>query len=212
MGWRGASRGAVVPERESGAWAFAIDRGGTFTDCIGVAPDGSVHVAKLLSSDAAPVEGVRQILARAGAVDAAAARVRLGTTVATNALLERRGVPVLLIANRGLGDVLAIGTQERPELFALAIEKPPPLAARVAEVAGRVGVNGEEVEAFDAAAARALLADARAAGIDSVAISLIHAYAHPELEARLLELAREAGFSHVVAGHSIARELGLLQA
>ncbi|MBW2269992.1 MAG: hydantoinase B/oxoprolinase family protein [Deltaproteobacteria bacterium] len=187
-----------------------MDRGGTFTDCIGVAPDGSVHVAKLLSSDAAPVEGVRQILARAGASDAAAASVRLGTTVATNALLERRGVPLLLVANRGLGDVLEIGTQERPELFALAIEKPLPLAARVAEVSGRVGVDGEEVEAFDPAGARAVFESARAAGIDSVAISLIHAYAYPELEARLAALARELGFAHVVAGHEIARELGLL--
>jgi len=100
------------------SWDFWIDRGGTFTDCIGRAPDGELHVFKLLSSDTAPVEGIRAILERAGAVEAGAAlpaaNVRLGTTVATNALLERRGAPTLLVASRGLGDVLEIGTQERP--------------------------------------------------------------------------------------------------
>ena len=175
-------------------WVFAIDRGGTFTDCIGVAPDGGVHVAKLLSSDTAPVEGVRRILAGAGAdSERVESAVRLGTTVATNALLERRGVPTLFVANRGLGDVLAIGTQERPDLFDLEIRKPPPLHARVAEVPGRVAADGETVEPFDADAARQVLLEARAAGIDSVAISLMHAYAYPELEARLAALARTVG-------------------
>ena len=105
------------------AWEFAVDRGGTFTDCIGVAPDGSLHTAKVLSSDTAPVEGIRLVLERAGALAPGAelptCRVRLGTTVATNALLERRGTPTLLVADAGLGDLLAIGTQERPELFDL---------------------------------------------------------------------------------------------
>ena len=99
-------------------WSFWIDRGGTFTDGIGVAPDGALHVVKLLSSDAAPAQLVRQVLERAGAYAAGAAppqvRVELGTTVATNALLERRGVPTLFVTNTGFGDLLAIGTQERP--------------------------------------------------------------------------------------------------
>ncbi|MEE2678041.1 MAG: hydantoinase B/oxoprolinase family protein [Myxococcota bacterium] len=192
-------------------WVFAIDRGGTFTDCIGVSPRGEVRVAKVLSSDTAPVEGVRRILREAGSEAAEAdSAVRLGTTVATNALLERRGVPTLFVANRGLGDVLAIGTQERPELFDLAIRKPPPLHVRVAEVPGRVAVDGTIVEPFDADAARELLLEARAAGIVSVAISLMHAYAYPDFEARLAALARDVGFEHVVASHEVAREMGLL--
>ncbi|MGI9591460.1 MAG: hydantoinase/oxoprolinase family protein, partial [Myxococcota bacterium] len=198
----------------TGLWEFSIDRGGTFTDCIGVAPDGRHHVAKVLSSDTAPVEGIRAVLERGGAIAAGGplprCRVRLGTTVATNALLERRGAPTLLVANRGLGDLLAIGTQERPELFDLAVRRPAPVHARVLEVAGRVDVAGNEIEPFDREDARQKLEEIRASGIDSVAISLIHAYAHPALERRLAELARELGFGHVVTSHEIANELGLL--
>jgi 5-oxoprolinase (ATP-hydrolysing) len=196
------------------SWEFWIDRGGTFTDCIGLAPDGSLHTAKLLSSDAAPVEGIRQILARAGGVAAGEAlppcRVKLGTTLATNALLERRGVPTALVANRGFGDVLEIGTQERPELFDLQIQKPAPLHQLVVEIGGRVGVDGERLEPFDEDAARAALERARGEGVGAVAIALLHAYAHPELERRLRDLAAELGFDHVVASHEIAREQGLL--
>jgi 5-oxoprolinase (ATP-hydrolysing) len=191
-------------------WRFAVDRGGTFTDCIGAAPDGALHTAKILSSDTAPVDGIRLVLERAGAIPPGAplprCRVRLGTTLATNALLERRGAPTVLVANRGLGDLIEIGTQERPELFELGIRKPPPLHARVVEVNGRVGADGEQIEAFDEPSARASLAEARAAGIESAAVALIHAYAHPEAEARLRDLALEVGFSHVVASHEIARE------
>jgi 5-oxoprolinase (ATP-hydrolysing) len=198
----------------NGIWEFAVDRGGTFTDCIGIAPDGSRHTAKQLSSDTAPVEGISAILERAGALGARgelpSCRVRIGTTVATNALLERRGRPTLLVTNRGLGDLLAIGTQQRPELFELEIHKPPPLHARVVEVAGRVGVDGREIEPFDEASARTALAEARAAGIDSVAIVLIHAYAFPALERRLCAIAEQLGFAHVVTSHEIAREIGLL--
>jgi 5-oxoprolinase (ATP-hydrolysing) len=157
---------------------------------------------------------MRRILERAGVLETGAAlppcRVRLGTTVATNALLERRGAPTLLVADRGLGDVLAIGTQERPEIFDLCIEKPPPLHRAVVEVTGRVDVEGRVREPFDAAAARAALEAERRAGSRSVAIALIHAYAHPELERRLCALAREVGFEYVVASHEIAREMGLL--
>jgi len=196
------------------SWDFWIDRGGTFTDCIGRAPDGGLHVFKLLSSDTAPVEGIRAILERAGAVEAGAAlpaaNVRLGTTVATNALLERRGAPTLLVASRGLGDVLEIGTQERPELFSLQIEKPRRLHERAIEVGGRVSVEGEILEAFDEEAVRRALADARRSGIDSVAIALIHAYAHPAFEKALLALAEEAGFAYASCSCEVAREIGLL--
>ncbi len=195
-------------------WEFAIDRGGTFTDCVAVAPDGALYTVKVLSSDSAPLEAIRALLERQAGLAPAAplppCRVRLGTTVATNALLERRGAAVGLVANRGLGDVVAIGTQERPDLFSLAIAKPEPLHARVLEVAGRVGARGERLERLDLSSARRDLEAARAAGIASLAIALIHAHAHPEDEARLARLARGLGFVHVVAGHEIACELGLL--
>src|SRR5512139_3113094 len=110
-------------------WRFWIDRGGTFTDVIAVAPGGALHVEKRLSSEEAPVEAVRALLARHGAAGAPLS-LRLGTTAATNALLERRGAPTLLVTNRGLGDALEIGTQERPALFELAIRRPPPLHRR----------------------------------------------------------------------------------
>ncbi len=198
-------------DTDAARWQFWIDRGGTFTDCLGIAPDGRLHVAKLLSSDTAPVEAIRRVWREAGETRAAPpCSVRLGTTVATNALLERHGVPTLLVTNRGLGDVLAIGTQERPELFDLAVARTPPLHAAVAELPGRVGVDGAEVEPFDEALARRALADARARGLESVAICLIHAYAWPEREERLRELAREAGFPHVAVSSEIAREIGLL--
>jgi 5-oxoprolinase (ATP-hydrolysing) len=198
----------------AGTWEFWIDRGGTFTDCIGRAPDGRLRTAKLLSSERAALDGMRAILEAAGDLTPGAplpsCTVKLGTTVATNALLERRGVRTAFVTQRGLGDLLEIGTQERPDLFALRIERPPPLHERAIEVAGRVGARGERAEAPDPAAARAELAAARAAGIDSVAIALIHAQAHAELEVELAKLAHELGFSHVVASHEIAREIGLL--
>ncbi len=195
-------------------WEFWVDRGGTFTDVIGRAPDGTLHTAKLLSSDRAPVEGIRSILERKGEVGAddplPRCEVKLGTTVATNALLERRGARTLLVTNRGLGDVFVIRTQERPELFALAIRKPPPLHEDVLEVAGRTGVDGEPVEPLDEAAAREALAAARRAGVESIAIAMLHAYAHPELEVRLAKLARSLGFPFVGASHELAREMGFL--
>jgi len=196
------------------SWDFWIDRGGTFTDCIGRAPDGAIHVVKLLSSDRAPVEGIRAILERAGAIEAGAAlpglSLRLGTTVATNALLERRGARTLLVASRGLGDVLEIGTQQRPDLFALRIEKPRPLHERTLEVGGRASVDGEILEDLDEASVKRALADARRDGIESVAIALIHAYAHPAFEQKLLALAEQAGFGYASGSHEVARELGLL--
>ena len=195
-------------------WDFWIDRGGTFTDCIGRAPDGAIHVFKLLSSGTAPVEGIRAILERAGAIEVGAAlpaaNLRLGTTVATNALLERRGARTLLVASRGLGDVLEIGTQERPDLFSLRIEKPKPLHERAIEVGGRASVDGEILEVFDEQAVRRALEAARGAGIDSVAVALIHAYAHPAVEKALLALAEQAGFGYVSCSHEVAREIGLL--
>jgi 5-oxoprolinase (ATP-hydrolysing) len=195
-------------------WSFWIDRGGTFTDVVAVDPGGRLHTRKLLSSDEAPVEGIRGVLRDAGAWQPGDAippcRVKLGTTVATNALLERRGVRTLLATSSGLGDLLTIGTQERPDLFALAIEKPPPLHERALELPGRSDVAGRALEPFDEAAARRALAAARANGLEALAIVGIHAYRDPSWEERVAMLAREAGFPTVVRSSEVARELGML--
>jgi 5-oxoprolinase (ATP-hydrolysing) len=191
-------------------WEFWIDRGGTFTDCIGLAPDGGLRVAKVLSSDTAALEGIWKILGVGPEDPLPACRVKLGTTVATNALLERRGVRTLLVTSHGLGDVLRIGTQERPELFDLAIERPPPLEEEVLELAARVGAHGERVGELDPDALRRGLEAARGQGIHAVAVVLPHSYAHPEDEARAVEIAREMGFPYAVASSEVARELGFL--
>ncbi|MFP8874195.1 MAG: hydantoinase/oxoprolinase N-terminal domain-containing protein, partial [Myxococcota bacterium] len=183
------------------SWEFWIDRGGTFTDCVARAPDGRLHVAKLLSSGEAPVAAIRSILARVEglAPDAPlpACQVKMGSTLATNALLERRGVRTVLVCNRGLGDVFRIGTQQRPELFDLEIRLPEPVHAGVIEVGCRVAVDGTVLEDLDEEAVRADLAEAREAGVQSLAIALIHAYAHPDFERRLAAIARDLGFEDV---------------
>jgi len=197
-----------------GGWEFWIDRGGTFTDCIARAPDGSLREAKLLSSDSAPVQAVRQVLEAEGVVRAGeplpACSVKLGSTVATNALLERRGAATAIVTHASLGDVFTIGTQERPDLFALDIRRPPPVHAAVVPVRGRVDVEGRELEPLDLAAAREALTAAREAGIESLAVVLAHAYAYPEMERQLVALAGELGFPDAVASHAVACELGLL--
>ena len=197
-----------------GLWQFWLDRGGTFTDCIGVSPDGAVHRAKRLSTDDAGLAAMRAIVEGVAAVPPGGpmppCEVKVGTTLATNALLTRQGARTLLVANAGLGDAFVIGTQERPDLFALRIERPPPLHERTLEIEGRSAADGGLANPLDEDATRSGLAAARADGIASLAIALIHAHAHPELEVRVQALAREAGFLHAVTSHEIARELGLL--
>jgi 5-oxoprolinase (ATP-hydrolysing) len=195
-------------------WRFFVDRGGTFTDCIALAPDGALHTRKVLSHERAPVEAIHALLRDLGAWREGEAlppcEVRLGTTVATNALLERRGARVLLATTRGLGDLLAIGTQERPELFALSVVKPPPLPERVAELSGRIDFRGVELETLDEGEVRTALGGAREAGLESVAVLGLHASVDSSWEERVAALAREAGFAHVVASSEIAREQGML--
>jgi 5-oxoprolinase (ATP-hydrolysing) len=197
-----------------GLWQFWLDRGGTFTDCIGVSPDGAVHRAKRLSTDDAGLAAMRAIVEGVAAVPPGGpmppCEVKVGTTLATNALLTRQGARTLLVANAGLGDAFVIGTQERPDLFALRIERPPPLHERTLEIEGRCAADGAPANPLDEDATRSGLAAARAEGIASLAIALIHAHAYPELEVRVKTLAREAGFLHAVTSHEVARELGLL--
>ena len=202
----------------SGKWQFWIDRGGTFTDIVARDPDGHLSTHKLLSENPgryrdAAIAGIKTVLGisldapmPSGVVEA----VKMGTTVATNALLERKGDRTLLVVNRGFADALRIGNQARPRLFDLAITLPSMLYEEVVEIAGRVGVDGEEIEALDEAAARQAFASARAKGIAACAIVLIHAWKYPEHERRLAELAREAGFTQVSASHAVSPLLRLI--
>ena len=199
-------------------WQFWIDRGGTFTDIVAQAPDGRLTTHKLLSEDPgryrdAALAGIRAILGLppdAPIPPGLIEQVKMGTTVATNALLERKGERVLLLVNRGFADALRIGNQTRPRLFDLAITLPGLLYERVAEIPGRIGADGAEVEPLDEAAASAALAEARAAGIAACAIVLMHAWAFPAHEQRLAALARAAGFSQVSASHAVSPLLRLV--
>lgn len=199
-------------------WSFWIDRGGTFTDIVARAPDGTLSTAKLLSDNPeryadAAVAGIRQILGLTADAAIPAARiveVKMGTTVATNALLERKGARTLLVVDRGFADLLAIGNQARPRLFDLAIRLPEPLHEGVIEVGGRIDRDGWEVTPFDANDTAALLAAKRAEGYEAVAIALAHGWAHPVAEARIAALAREAGFTQVSASHAVSPLIGLV--
>jgi len=197
------------PSPPTSGWQFWVDRGGTFTDVVGRRPDGHIAALKLLSVmpgqyDDATATGIRRLLAVYGASEDPVEVVRVGTTVATNALLERQGGRLLLVTHRGLGDALAIGTQERPELFKRRIELPTPLYGSVLEVGGRVDADGTCVEPLDEEALQRGLRDARAAGFDSVAIVFMHAWRHNAHERTAARLARQAGFEAVVASHEVA--------
>ncbi len=200
------------------AWQFWIDRGGTFTDIVARDPAGALTAHKLLSENPgryrdAAVAGIRGVLGLAdgeaippGVIDS----VKMGTTVATNALLQRRGERTLLVVNRGFADALRIGNQTRPRLFDLNVRLPALLHERVVEIAGRVDVHGAEIEALDETAAETAFAAARADGIAACAIVLMHAWQHPAHEQRLAELARAAGFAQVSASHAVSPLLRLV--
>jgi 5-oxoprolinase (ATP-hydrolysing) len=199
-------------------WQFWIDRGGTFTDIVARGPGGQRVVKKLLSENPgqyadAAVAGIKTILGVAAAADippGALAQVKMGTTVATNALLERQGARCLLIVNTGFADLLRIGNQARPRLFDLDIVKPDMLFAAVAEVSARVAADGAEITPLDEDEARRTFAAARAAGIEAVAIALIHAWKFPDQERRLGALARAAGFTQVSLSHEVSPLLRLV--
>jgi len=195
-----------------GSWEFWIDRGGTFTDVIGRRPDGTLVTHKLLSENPeayadAAVAGIRHLLGLAPSERIPAARigvVKMGTTIATNALLERTGERTLLLITKGFGDALRIGYQARPKIFAKHIVKPDMLYERVVEVDERVRADGTVERALDLAAVRNELARAKADGIRAVAVVLMHAYRYGEHERRLAALARELGFAQVSASHEVS--------
>src|SRR6056297_699389 len=195
-----------------GAWQFWVDRGGTFTDVVGLRPDGALVTEKLLSENPgryrdAAVEGVRRLLGLAPGAPIPPGRVsavKMGTTVATNALLERKGDRTLLLITEGFGDLLRIGYQTRPQLFALHIELPALLHERVAEIPERLDRDGTVLTPIDEDATRKALAAAKADGVDSVAIAFLHGYRNPDHEARAAALAAEAGFSQISVSHQVS--------
>src|SRR2546421_840336 len=196
---------------KSGEWDFWIDRGGTFPDVVGRRPDGTLTAHKLLSENPeayrdAAVQGIRDLLGLARGEPIPAGRVgavKMGTTVATNALLERKGERTLLVTTKGFRDALKIGYQARPKIFARKIEKPEILYERVVEIDERVRADGTVEREPDLSAARAALEAAKADGIAAIAIVFMHAYRYPAHEQRVAALARELGFPQASASHEI---------
>ncbi|SLN72620.1 hydantoinase B/oxoprolinase family protein [Roseisalinus antarcticus] len=196
-----------------GQWQFWIDRGGTFTDIVARDPDGRLVTHKLLSENPgryadAAAQGIRDLLGVAGGdpiPGAHIASVKMGTTVATNALLERAGDRTALLVTEGFADVLRIGYQNRPRLFDLEIKLADLLYEQVAEVPERLDAAGEVLTPLDEAAAEAALAAIHATGIRGVAVALMHAYVNPTHERRIGEIAREIGFTQVSLSHEASR-------
>jgi 5-oxoprolinase (ATP-hydrolysing) len=193
-------------------WQFWIDRGGTFTDIVALCPNGGLETAKLLShapeqyADAA-LAGIARLR---GDDQAPIQAVRMGTTVATNALLERRGQPTCLAITRGHRDALLIGHQARPDIFALEIRKPAPLYETVVEIDERVTAEGEILRPLNEHSTRAALQGALDAGYRSLAIACVHGHAHPAHEARVAAMAREIGFTQVTTSHEVGAVIRLV--
>ncbi|MCP3869005.1 MAG: 5-oxoprolinase [Gammaproteobacteria bacterium] len=193
-------------------WQFWIDRGGTFTDIVARLPDGTTATRKLLSDNPeqyadSAIQGMRDLMGLSqeaaipgGCIDA----IKMGTTVATNALLERTGDRTLLLTTRGFGDALRIGYQHRPRLFARNIQLPAMLYERVTEIHERVDAAGQVIVPLDEEEARRELQAACDAGMDAVAILFIHGYRYPAHEKRVAAIAREVGFSQVSISHRVS--------
>jgi 5-oxoprolinase (ATP-hydrolysing) len=195
-----------------GTWQFWIDRGGTFTDIVACAPDGSVTTRKLLSENPghyrdAAVHGIREILGVAPGKPLPTERigaVKMGTTVATNALLERKGARTVFVTTAGFGDVLRIGYQSRPKLFARRIDLPEMLYERVVEVRERIDAHGCVVTPLDSAAVERDLRAAFDVGIRAAAIAFMHGYRYPHHESAVADIARRIGFTQVSVSHSVS--------
>src|SRR6516165_3726277 len=204
-----AARASGTAGRNVAGWEFWIDRGGTFTDVVARRPDGTLAVHKLLSEnpgayDDPAVAGIRYLLGIAPEEDIPAERiavVRLGTTVATNALLERTGEPCVLVITAGFADALRIAYQDRPKIFDREIIRPDLLYSRVIEVSERVSADGKVLIPLDEQGAARALRAAAAAGFRAVAVVCLHGYRYPAHEARIGEIATEIGFPQVSLSH-----------
>ena len=193
-------------------WQFWIDRGGTFTDIVARRPDGGLTTHKLLSENPeryedAAIQGIRELL---GLADDAPIpeeeidTVKMGTTVATNALLERKGDRTVLVITKGFRDALRIGYQNRPHLFARHIVLPELLYERVIEVDERLSADGNVLVGIDLDGARDGLEEAHRDGIQSVAVVFLHGYRYHDHEIALADLAREIGFNQVSVSHEVS--------
>ncbi|OON63095.1 5-oxoprolinase [Massilia sp. KIM] len=199
-------------------WQFWIDRGGTFTDIVARRPDGSLVTHKLLSENPeqyrdAAVAGIRHLLGVQGAGALPVERieaVKMGTTVATNALLERKGEATVLAITRGFRDALRIAYQNRPRLFDRHIVLPELLYGEVIEIDERIGAHGEVVQPLDEAAARAALRQSFERGLRSIAIVFMHGYRHTAHEAAVARIAREIGYTQVSVSHQVSPMMKLV--
>ncbi|MDA0339441.1 MAG: hydantoinase/oxoprolinase family protein, partial [Proteobacteria bacterium] len=193
-------------------WQFWVDRGGTFTDIVARRPDGSLQSHKLLSENPerykdAAVQGIRELLGvssdaeiPAGTIEA----VKMGTTVATNALLERKGDRTVLLISKGMRDLLRIGYQNRPKLFDLEIVLPELLYEEVIEVEERLDANGNIVSPLDLSQVRTALCTAFGKGYRSVAVALMHGYRFPEHEQKVGHMAEQQGFTQISLSHEVS--------
>src|SRR3954462_1143109 len=197
---------------QNGQWDFWIDRGGTFTDVVGRRPDGTLTAHKLLSENPeaykdAAVQGIRDLLGLKKGEPIPAGRVgavKMGTTVATNALLERKGDRTLLVTTKGFRDARRVGYQNRQRIFAKHIIKPEMLFERVVEVDERVLADGTVEKTPNLDAVRSDLEEALSDGIKAVAIVFMHAYRYADHEKQVAALAREMGFAQVSVSHEIS--------
>jgi len=193
-------------------WQFWVDRGGTFTDIVARRPDGKLVTHKLLSEcperyDDAVTQGMRDLLGVKTGEPLPAEQIeviKMGTTVATNALLERKGARTALAITRGFADQLRIGYQDRPDIFAMKIALPDLIYEEVIEVDERISARGEVLQAPDEAVLAGQFRQLRARGIDAIAIVLMHAYRYPQHEQRLRVLAEQAGFSQISVSHQVS--------
>ena len=200
-------------------WQFWIDRGGTFTDIVAVGPDGQLHTHKLLSENPehyqdAAIQGIKDVMKRLDANSAISphqvSSIKMGTTVATNSLLERTGEPCVLITTQGFKDALRIGYQTRPNLFARQIKLPDLLYQRVVEVDQRHSVSGEELRPVDLDSTYVKLKEVYTAGIRACAIVFLHGYRYHQHEKQVADIARQIGFTQISTSHEVSPLMKLI--
>ncbi|MGK7926947.1 MAG: hydantoinase/oxoprolinase N-terminal domain-containing protein, partial [Spirulina sp.] len=206
-------------ERENtNKWKFFADRGGTFTDIVAISPDRRVTIHKLLSENPehyqdAVIQGIRNVLKISPHSPLPAEQIeaiKIGTTIATNALLERKGDRVVLAITKGFRDALRIGYQNRPDIFAREIILPEMIYERAIEVEERYTARGEVLTPLNLARVRQDLQAAYEAGIRSCAIVLMHAYRYPQHEEAIAKVAREIGFSQISVSHRVSNLMKLV--
>ncbi|WP_292487140.1 hydantoinase B/oxoprolinase family protein [Methanohalobium sp.] len=203
---------------KSDKWQFWIDRGGTFTDIVAKRPDGNLVTHKLLSTNPeqyhdASIQGIKDILDSSNDATVPADKInviKMGTTVGTNALLERKGEKTVLVITKGFKDTLRIGYQNRPDIFALEIKKPQQVYDCVIEVPERYNAEGQVINPPDFESVREKLKSAYYSGFNSIAIAFMHAYRYPSHEIKVAEIAKEIGFSQISMSHDTSPLIKLI--